>query len=78
MLLLVLLLLLLLLQSIPSVESAAADTLTAMSAHGVTRAALMGHSYGTTIGAVLVKSKPEVVHTLAMIDPVSEKDENSS
>ena len=58
-------------QYIPTVDDGAAVTLAAMRHHGVQQAAVIGHSYGTCIAARLVKQHPEVVHTLALIDPVS-------
>jgi pimeloyl-ACP methyl ester carboxylesterase len=39
--------------------------------HGFERAAVLGHSYGSLVAARLVRVAPKVVHTLAVVDPVS-------
>ncbi len=57
-------------QTIPTVDDGANITLAAMARHGVSRAAIIGHSYGTCIAARIVKTAPQVVHTIALIDPV--------
>lgn len=58
-------------QYIPTVDDGAEITLAALQRHGAQQAAIIGHSYGTCIAARIAKEKPEVVHTLALIDPVS-------
>ncbi len=57
-------------QYIPTVDDAAEVTLAAMQRHGAPQAAVIAHSYGTCIAARIAKQRPDVVHTLALIDPV--------
>jgi hypothetical protein len=65
-------LLFLLLQHIPTVDQMASAVHSMMMAHGVTAATVIGHSYGTMIASRLVQMRGEVVHTLVLLDPVSD------
>jgi pimeloyl-ACP methyl ester carboxylesterase len=42
-----------------------------MAAHGVDKAAVMAHSYGTMVAARLVLKYEGLVHSLCLLDPVS-------
>lgn len=38
--------------------------------HGITKASMLAHSYGTFYVSCLLKLLPERVHSMALIDPV--------
>lgn len=59
------------LQTIPTVDDSVDVVLAALARHGLSSAAVLGHSYGSLVAARLVRLAPEVVHTLAVVDPVS-------
>jgi hypothetical protein len=59
------------LQSIPTVDDSVEVVLAALQRHGLASAAVLGHSYGSLVAARLVRVAPQVVHTLAVVDPVS-------
>jgi pimeloyl-ACP methyl ester carboxylesterase len=59
------------LQHIPTVDDSVAVVLAALQRHGLASAAVLGHSYGSLVAARLVRVAPQVVHTLAVVDPVS-------
>jgi pimeloyl-ACP methyl ester carboxylesterase len=42
-----------------------------LAAHGYGRAAVVAHSYGTTIASRLVIKYPQLVHSMCLTDPVS-------
>lgn len=42
-----------------------------LAAHGYSRAAVVAHSYGTTIASRLVIKYPQLVHSMCLTDPVS-------
>jgi pimeloyl-ACP methyl ester carboxylesterase len=67
----VLLLLFSSLQHIPTVDDSVEVVLAALQRHGLPSAAVLGHSYGSLVAARLVRVAPQVVHTLAVVDPVS-------
>ncbi|WIA21867.1 hypothetical protein OEZ85_004243 [Tetradesmus obliquus] len=58
------------LQTIPTVDDSVDVVLAALARHGLSSAAVLGHSYGSLVAARLVRLAPEVVHTLAVVDPV--------
>jgi pimeloyl-ACP methyl ester carboxylesterase len=60
-----------LLQHIPTVDDSVEVVLAALQRHELDSAAVLGHSYGSLVAARLVRVAPQVVHTLAVVDPVS-------
>ncbi|WIA42305.1 hypothetical protein OEZ86_008319 [Tetradesmus obliquus] len=57
-------------KTIPTVDDSVDVVLAALARHGLSSAAVLGHSYGSLVAARLVRLAPEVVHTLAVVDPV--------
>jgi pimeloyl-ACP methyl ester carboxylesterase len=58
-------------QTIPTVDDSVGVVLAALQRHGIASSAVLGHSYGSLVAARLVRVAPQVVHTLAVVDPVS-------
>lgn len=56
---------------IPTVDDMADATAAMLAAHGYSRAAVVAHSYGTTIASRLVIKYPQLVHSMCLTDPVS-------
>jgi pimeloyl-ACP methyl ester carboxylesterase len=56
---------------LPTVDDMADGTAAIMAAHGVDKAAVMAHSYGTMVAARLVLKYEGLVHSLCLLDPVS-------
>ncbi|PNH03592.1 hypothetical protein TSOC_010335 [Tetrabaena socialis] len=54
----------------PSMAQLADDVVTALRAHGYPRAALLAHSFGTAVAAVLLRRHPAAVQHVTMLDPV--------
>lgn len=59
---------------LPTVDDMADTTAAILQAHGVQRAVVMGHSYGTFVASRLVLKYGCLVHSLCLMDPVSKQD----
>lgn len=55
---------------IPTVDDMADATAAMLAAHGFSRAAVLGHSYGTMVASRLVMKYPQLVHSMCLTDPV--------
>lgn len=56
---------------LPTVDDMADATAAILAAHGVRKADVMAHSYGTMVAARLVLKYGACVHSLCLMDPVS-------
>jgi pimeloyl-ACP methyl ester carboxylesterase len=55
---------------LPTVDDMADGTAAIMAAHGVDKALVMAHSYGTMVAARMVLKYEGLVHSLCLMDPV--------